>query len=49
MMFGTEHCRIILGPQKRAPFLQDGAGAWPEAERITLVMDNLDTHSAASL
>jgi hypothetical protein len=25
------------------------AGAYPDAERITLVMDNLNTHSAASL
>jgi len=30
-------------------FLQDIAQAWSGAERITLVMDNLNTHSAASL
>jgi len=32
-----------------AHFLQDIAGSYPDAQRITLVMDNLNTHSAASL
>ena len=35
--------------QDWALFLQDIAQAWSGAERITLVMDNLNTHSAASL
>ena len=32
-----------------AYFLQDIAAAYPQAQRITLVMDNLNTHAAASL
>ena len=35
--------------QDWALFLQDIAQAWSGAERITLVMDNLNTHSAVSL
>ena len=30
-------------------FLQDISEAWPEAQKITLVMDNLNTHTAGSL
>ena len=32
-----------------ALFVQDIAASYPDAQRITLVMDNLNTHSAASL
>ena len=32
-----------------ARFIEDIAASYPEAQRITLVMDNLNTHSAASL
>jgi len=32
-----------------AHFLQDIAGHYPNADKITLVMDNLNTHSAGSL
>ena len=32
-----------------AHFVQDIASSYPQAERITLVMDNLNTHTAASL
>jgi DDE superfamily endonuclease len=32
-----------------AQFVQDISQAWLEAERITLVMDNLNTHTAAAL
>ena len=31
----------------RAVFLQDIAASYPDAERITLVMDNLNTHNPA--
>jgi hypothetical protein len=30
-------------------FVQDIAQAYPDAQRITLVMDNLNTHTAAAL
>jgi len=33
----------------RARFLQDSAGRYEGAERITLVMDNLNTHKPGSL
>jgi hypothetical protein len=32
-----------------AHFVEDIAASYPDAQRITLVMDNLNTHSAASL
>ena len=32
-----------------ALFVQDIAASYPDAQRITLVMDNINTHSAASL
>ena len=32
-----------------AHFIQDIANSYPQAQRITLVMDNLNTHTAASL
>src|SRR5476651_2234536 len=32
-----------------AHFVQDIAQAYPDAQRITLVMDNLNTHTAAAL
>ena len=46
--------RMVRLPERRtradwAHFVRAIAGAYPNAERLTLVMDNLNTHSAASL